>query len=130
LKHNLLLYDADELGTFIAENPTPAKTQLDANRQAYLEYLYDRDGRHDPAHPMHSLWTGLAVARCRELGQALLDRLARDLMDVEIESLHLDERYAHYFEGVTGHVPVHPPTETGDDVGGDAGEPGLEGQAA
>ena len=29
-------------------------------RQARLEEWYRLDGRHDPAHPMHCLFTGLA----------------------------------------------------------------------
>ena len=28
--------------------------------QAQLDAWYDMDGRHDPSHPMHSLYTGLA----------------------------------------------------------------------
>ena len=31
-------------------------------RQDRLEQLYLADGRHDPAHPMHGLYTGLAQA--------------------------------------------------------------------
>ena len=30
--------------------------------QDRLEALYEADGRHDPAHPMHALYTGLAQA--------------------------------------------------------------------
>ena len=28
-------------------------------RQAFLEKLYEEDGRSDPSHQMHSLYTGL-----------------------------------------------------------------------
>jgi hypothetical protein len=28
-------------------------------RQAQLEVWYEADGRHDPAHPQHGLYTGL-----------------------------------------------------------------------
>lgn len=31
-------------------------------KQAHLESLYEADGRHDPAHPFHALYTGLFVA--------------------------------------------------------------------
>jgi hypothetical protein len=31
----------------------------DQDRQARLEELYEKDGRHDPASPMHCLYTGL-----------------------------------------------------------------------
>ena len=30
--------------------------------QDRLEALYEADGRHDPAHPMHCLYCGLAIA--------------------------------------------------------------------
>lgn len=35
----------------------PAEQNLIQER---LEAWYEADGRHDPAHPMHSLYTGLA----------------------------------------------------------------------
>lgn len=31
----------------------------DQERQAKLEELYEKDGRHEPSHPMHCLYTGL-----------------------------------------------------------------------
>lgn len=31
----------------------------DQERQDKLEHLYEIDGRHDPSHPLHSLYTGL-----------------------------------------------------------------------
>ena len=31
----------------------------DQERQDRLEHLYEIDGRHDPAHPAHSTYTGL-----------------------------------------------------------------------
>jgi len=31
----------------------------DQERQQKLEELYEKDGRHDPSHPMHCLYTGL-----------------------------------------------------------------------
>lgn len=130
MNHKLLLYDFDQLNEALGQGDEPSKVQLDANRQAYLEYLYDRDGRHDPAHPMHSLWTGLAVARREELALALLDRVGQGLIDVEVENLHRDERYAPYFERGASHVSVHPGGSAGDDPGGDAGEPLLEGHPA
>lgn len=130
VNHTVLLYDADQLSDMLNQGNELSKVQLDANRQAYLEYLYDRDGRHDPAHPMHSLWTGLAVARREELALALLDRVGQGLIDVEVENLHRDGRYAPYFERGASHVSVHPGGGAGDDAGGDAGEPLLEGEPA
>lgn len=35
--------------------------QEQEGRQAALEALYEADGRHDPAHPHHSLFTGLVT---------------------------------------------------------------------
>ncbi len=40
-------------------NCDPAKQQAVQDR---LEALYEADGRHDQAHPMHALYTGLAQA--------------------------------------------------------------------
>ena len=37
-------------------NPTEQQA-----RQDQLEALYAADGRHDPAHPMHCLYTGLVL---------------------------------------------------------------------
>lgn len=34
----------------------------DQERQDKLEHLYEIDGRHDPSHPLHSLYTGLWAA--------------------------------------------------------------------
>jgi len=38
------------------ENCNPAEQSL---RQAFLEKLYEEDGRRERSHPMHSLYTGL-----------------------------------------------------------------------
>ena len=40
-------------------NCDPTQQQAVQDR---LEALYEADGRHDPAHPMHGLYTGLAQA--------------------------------------------------------------------
>jgi len=32
------------------------------NRQAWLQALYKYEGRQDPSHPMHGLYTGLFAA--------------------------------------------------------------------
>lgn len=34
----------------------------DQERQDRLEHLYEIDGRHDPSHPLHNLYTGLWAA--------------------------------------------------------------------
>lgn len=86
-------------------NGTSCDPKLEANRQAYLEYLYDRDGRHDPAHAMHSLYTGLAVRRESELAADELNRvfklLGRSAMEAEIRDFHKEPGAAPYFEGLS-----------------------------
>lgn len=50
--------------------PTPecvTDPKLEAQRQRYLEYLYEWDGRSNPEHPQHALYTGLAEKRTRLL---------------------------------------------------------------
>jgi len=37
--------------------------------QDRLEQLYADDGRHDPAHPMHSVYTGLVAGQEQEVGE-------------------------------------------------------------
>ena len=44
-------------------SPPMTDQQVDQARQDKLEELYTLDGRHDPAHPMHCLYTGLWVAQ-------------------------------------------------------------------
>ena len=41
--------------------PTPADHAKQSARQARLEELYFADGRDDPKHKMHNLYTGLCV---------------------------------------------------------------------
>lgn len=41
--------------------PTPADPDEQAARQARLEELYFADGRDNPEHEMHSLYTGLWI---------------------------------------------------------------------
>lgn len=36
-----------------------AAVEAQQARQDHLEELYDHDGRHEPSHPMHGLYTGL-----------------------------------------------------------------------
>jgi hypothetical protein len=35
--------------------------EADQIRQQQLETWYDQDGRHDPSHPWHATYTGLAL---------------------------------------------------------------------
>lgn len=83
LNHTVLTYDPADFAE--ADQMEPSPHELDQARQDYLEWLYERDGRHDPSHPMHSLYTGLAVGRQGELTRSFLDLLGQDLMEVEIE---------------------------------------------
>jgi hypothetical protein len=41
--------------------PTPTDHAKQSARQARLEALYLADGRDDPGHKMHNLYTGLCV---------------------------------------------------------------------
>jgi hypothetical protein len=52
-------------------------SQYGLNRAALLEWLYHLDGRQDPAHPSHSLYTGLADKYRYEFGTAVLETLAQ-----------------------------------------------------
>lgn len=87
--------------------PLPELTQAerDANRQAYLEYLYDRDGRHDPAHPMRGLWTGLAAARRQELAAPVAERIGWALMADEVGKFHLETDNARYYSDAASRTP-------------------------
>lgn len=57
--------------------------QRDRNRTAVLEFLYEADGRDDPAHPHAFTYTGLARQYQAAFGRWLLEQLT--------ESWHLDE---------------------------------------
>jgi hypothetical protein len=48
---------------------------VDRNRPVLLRALYERDGRDNPDHPLHGVYTGLAVELHRAVGQALVDKL-------------------------------------------------------
>lgn len=41
--------------------------QVENKRQAYLDALYALDKRDDPAHPLHSTYTGLYLQRQQQL---------------------------------------------------------------
>lgn len=41
--------------------------QEDQFRQAYLEALYEADGRQERSHPCHGLYTGLLAQRQQQL---------------------------------------------------------------
>ena len=47
-------------------NCDPTQQQAVQDR---LEALYEADGRHDPAHPMHGLFTGLVAGQQQEVEQ-------------------------------------------------------------
>ena len=53
----------------------PASVVTDQNRPVLLRALYERDGRDSPDHPLHGVYTGLAVELHRSIGQALVDKL-------------------------------------------------------
>lgn len=57
--------------------PLPELSRYGLNRAALLEWLYHLDGRQDPAHPSHSLYTGLADKYRYEFGSVVLEALTR-----------------------------------------------------
>lgn len=59
-----------EGNALIAPGSTP---EYEVNRSRFLEYLYRLDGREDPSHPRHSLYTGLAEKYRYQLGQQVMD---------------------------------------------------------
>jgi hypothetical protein len=46
-----------------SNNCDPVEQQL---RQEHLDALYEADGRHDPKHPKHALYTGLLIDKKEE----------------------------------------------------------------
>lgn len=50
---------------------TPCNPTEQQARQDQLEALYEADGRHDPAHPSHGVYTGLWIADLQARAAAL-----------------------------------------------------------
>lgn len=48
-------------------------SEYEINRTRFLEYLYKLDGREDPAHPNHALYTGLMQEYRYIIGQQVID---------------------------------------------------------
>lgn len=71
--------------------------QLEQNRQAYMNWLYERDGRHDPAHPDHCRWSGLAVKRQEELIRQALEVMGRRMMRAQIRSIQKEPKLSSYY---------------------------------
>lgn len=67
--------------------PTCAAARPDQNRQDLLEWLYQLDGREDPAHPQHARYTGLYQAMAERLGRAQLAGLAQAWHELEVPPL-------------------------------------------
>lgn len=55
--------------------PPGSNPEYELNRSRFLEYLYKLDGRDDPSHPNHSLFTGLAEQYRVKLGQQVMDEV-------------------------------------------------------
>jgi hypothetical protein len=96
MQHTVMTYDPSWFD--VQEDEGATQLQIDSNRQAYLESLYERDGRHDPAHPMHGLWTGLAITKRAELTAAFLSLIGDDLYNEAVSKFHLDASNARFFE--------------------------------
>lgn len=57
--------------------PAAEGVQYELNRAAVMEWLYCLDGRQEPTHPDHSLYTGLAGKYRLKLGSLALECLTR-----------------------------------------------------
>lgn len=56
---------------------TPDALTYSANRVKALNFLYEADGRDDPNHPYHALYTGLADQARHAMGSVALETLTR-----------------------------------------------------
>lgn len=55
--------------------PPGSTPEYELNRTRFLEYLYQVDGREDPTHPNHALYTGLAEECRQRIGQQVMDEI-------------------------------------------------------
>lgn len=55
--------------------PPGSTPDYEVNRSRFLEYLYKLDGRDNPAHPDHALYTGLAMEYRVRIGQQIMDHI-------------------------------------------------------
>ena len=53
--------------------PPGSTPEYEINRTRFLEYLYKLDGREDPSHPNHALYTGLMQDYRYAIGQQVID---------------------------------------------------------
>lgn len=102
IKHTVLTYDPDEWNQFwgavdAAKPGSRNAFQLEANREAYMNWLYERDGRDDPSHPQHSTWTGLAIAHREELLKEALEKWAMDIQRSQILFFDKEESKKKYY---------------------------------
>lgn len=61
----------------VSQIPPGSTPGYELNRSAYLEYLYRLDGRDNPSHPRHSLYTGLAQEYRYQLGLQVEEEIVR-----------------------------------------------------
>lgn len=80
--------------------------QREEARQAYMNLLYRQDGRHDPSHPLHCRWTGLAVAHRERILSKALDRLAMELQQEVIGELWAAREVPKYAKHFGCHDPA------------------------
>ena len=62
-----------------------------SNRTHFLDYLYRLDGRDDPEHPRHAVYTGLMTEYRYRIGQQVIDELVTRWQELGPElNAHLD----------------------------------------
>lgn len=59
-----------------------------SKRQAYLDKLYELDGRNDKSHPMYGLYTGLYMNRKQKLLDQFAEALIKEDMNYVLYGLH------------------------------------------
>jgi hypothetical protein len=83
-----------------SNNCDPVEQQL---RQERLDALYEADGRHDPKHPMHALYTGLLIDKEEEANAALAQPEPVPVSEL-VDLAHELRRTAEYLQGGCGWI--------------------------
>lgn len=58
--------------------PPESTPDYEVNRSRFLEYLYQLDGRDNPDHPDHALYTGLAQEYRIVIGEQIIEHIVRN----------------------------------------------------
>lgn len=63
---------------------TPEGIDVDRNRVALLDALYEEDGRGSADHPLRGTYTGLYETFCTKIGRIIVDQIVAD-PEIEID---------------------------------------------